>query len=132
MILVDTSVLIDVLKGDRDWQQWSDTAIDRASTEDSLCINEIVYAELSIGYDSVEDLDQALAALRLKLSHIPRIGLFLAARAHLQYRRHGGTKLGVLSDFFIGAHAVAEDAKLITRDPGRIRTYFPTIDIITP
>jgi predicted nucleic acid-binding protein len=132
LILVDTSVLLDVLKGDPHWVGWSLRALEEAASRDELVINDIVYAELSTRYARIEALDEALAAMSLKHSAIPRAALFLAGKAFLRYRKRGGTKAGVLSDFFIGAHAAVERSPLLTRDIERIRTYFPTVGLIAP
>lgn len=132
MILVDTSVLLDVLKGDPHWADWSQTALEAAASRDELVINDIVYAELSTRYVRIEALDAAVAAMALKHSAIPRPALFLAGKAFLRYRKRGGTRTGVLPDFFIGAHAAVERAVLLTRDAEKVRTYFPSVALIAP
>ena len=132
MILVDTSVLLDVLKDDPRWADWSQSALEAAASRDELVINDVVYAELSTRYDRIEALDETLTAMSLKHSTIPRAALFLAGKAFLRYRKRGGTRTGVLSDFFIGAHAAVERMPLLTRDVERIRAYFPTVDLIAP
>lgn len=132
MILVDTSVLLDVLKDDPQWAAWSLRALEAAASRDELVINDIVYAELSTRYARIEPLDAALTTMSMKHSAIPRAALFLAGKAFLRYRKLGGTKTGVLSDFFIGAHAAVERAPLLTRDVEKVRTYFPTVDLIAP
>lgn len=132
MILVDTSVLLDVLQNDARWADWSEAALESAAARDALAINDIVYAELSTRYDGIERLDSALAAMNLVQAHIPRPALFLAGKAYLRYRRRGGTNTGVLSDFFVGAHAAVAGAALLTRDTGRVRSHFPTVSLISP
>jgi predicted nucleic acid-binding protein len=57
---------------------------------------------------------------------------FLAGRCFLDYRRRGGSRAGVLPDFFIGAHAAVAGDRLLTRDGRRYRTYFPTLKLIAP
>jgi predicted nucleic acid-binding protein len=132
MILVDTNVLLDVLKIDPVWANRSQQALDRAVATDDLAINDVVYAELSSRFSTIEDLDQTIAAMPVRHTALPRSALFLAGKAFLKYRQSGGTKTGVLPDFFIGAHAAVENAPLLTRDTARIRTYFPTVSLITP
>jgi predicted nucleic acid-binding protein len=129
MILVDTNVLVDVIEDDPSWADWSQRQLEAAAALDALAI---IYAELSVGYRRADDLDAMIAAAEITLMPIPRPALFLAGKAFLRYRHAGGTKTGVLPDFFIGAHAVIEDAPLITRDAGRYRSYFPGITLITP
>jgi hypothetical protein len=132
MILVDTNVVVDILGNDPDWESWSSSALDRAFAADNVAINDIIYAELSAGFSTVEQLENALDNLRLALVPLPRGALFLAGQAFRRYRSLGGGKANVLSDFFIGAHAAVSVATLLTRDPGRIRTYFPTVTLICP
>lgn len=132
MILVDTNVILDLVTGDPVWSQWSQRELDLAAARDEIAINDIVYAELSVGYRAMEQLDAMLAGTGLVTAAIPRAALFLAGKAYQRYRRAGGIRTGVLSDFFLGAHAVIEDAPLITRDTARYRTYFPGIVLLAP
>jgi len=62
----------------------------------------------------------------------PRAALFLAGQAFREYRRAGGTRTGVLGDLFIGAHAAVLGCGILTRDAARYRTYFPTVELLTP
>ena len=132
MILVDTNVLLDLVTDDPVWAAWSQQQLDLASAQDQLAINDIVYAELSIGYLRIEQLDAMIAAAGLVNAVIPRPALFLAGKAFQRYRSAGGRNTGVLPDFFIGAHAVVVDTMLITRDAVRYRSYFPGIMAIAP
>ncbi|HEY3778945.1 MAG TPA: type II toxin-antitoxin system VapC family toxin [Rhizomicrobium sp.] len=132
MILVDTSVLLDVLTNDSVWADWSQSALERASAEGNLAINDIVYSELSIRFETVEALDSAVAPMGLNHAAVPRAALFLAGKAFLRYCQQGGTRTGVLSDFFIGAHAAVSSCPLITRDTRRIAHYFPGVTLIAP
>jgi hypothetical protein len=130
--LVDTNVLLDLFTNDPIWADWSARQLQILSAREALLVNPVVYAELSVGYDRVEALDAALANASVDLVEIPRAALFLAGRAFQAYRAQGGTRTGVLPDFFIGAHAVVAGLSLLTRDARRYRTYFPTITLITP
>lgn len=132
MILVDTNVVIDVATGDPHWAEWSLNQLESAVARDSVVINDIVYAELSAGYRHTDELDNSLKTLRIAHAVIPKLALFLAGHAFRQYRRRRGVKTGVLPDFFIGAHAFVENAALLTRDPDRVRAYFPTVTLIAP
>ena len=125
MILADTNVLVDVIENDPNWADWSQRQLEAAAASDELAINAVVYAELSVGYRRIHDLDAMLAAAGIILMQISRPALFLAGKAFQRYRRAGGTRTGVLPDFFIGAHAVISDATLITRDPRHYRRYSP-------
>ena len=132
MILIDTNILIDVYARDRIWEERSAAAIELAASREQLVINDVVYAELSPGFEQMKVLDDVLAQTHILRIAIPKFALFLAGHAFRRYRRQNGTKTGVLPDFFIGAHAVVEDAQLLTRDARRIQTYFPTVGIISP
>jgi predicted nucleic acid-binding protein len=132
LILVDTNVLLDLVTNDPVWASWSQAQLDAAALRDELAINAVVYAEVSIGFRRIEELDAMLATAGLRLDSIPNAALFLAGKAFQRYRRSGGTRTGVLPDFFIGAHAAITKAPLITRDSGRYRTYFPTVQLLAP
>lgn len=131
-ILVDTNVLLDVIEGDPVWQGWSVQAIDRLKLSERLIVNPVVYAELSVDFPQMAEVDAALAAMDITLAEIPRAALFMAGKAFRQYRARGGGRSGVLPDFFIGAHAAILGVPLLTRDAGRYRTYFPTLELIAP
>lgn len=132
MTLVDANVLIDLFMDDPTWSEWSLSRLRERLVRGPLIVNDVIYAECSTRFDSVGDFETALAAIGATLRTIPRDALFLAGKAYRQYRRAGGTRTGVLSDFFIGAHAVVERIPLLTRDTQRYRTYFPTIALIAP
>jgi predicted nucleic acid-binding protein len=132
LILVDTNVLVDVVTDDPLWAEWSQRQLALAAAQDDLAINDIVYAELSVRYATIEELDAMILAARLVSAAIPRPALFLAGKAFRRYRYAGGVKTGVLPDFVIGAHAVISGSLLITRDAARYRTYFPGIMLIAP
>lgn len=132
MILVDTNVLLDVLEDDPQWADWSQTQLETASLTDALLINPVIYSELSMAFQRIEELESALTEGSLTLEEIPREALFLAGKAFLKYRRRQGTKTGVLPDFYIGAHAAVAGYPILTRDSSRYRSYFPTIRLIAP
>jgi predicted nucleic acid-binding protein len=132
LILVDTNVLLDLVTDDPLWAEWSQQQLELASANDDIVINDIVYAELSVGYARMEELDAMISNAGLVIAAIPRPALFLAGKAFQRYRAAGGGKTGVLPDFFIGAHAVIADAVLITRDAARYHSYFPGITMIAP
>ena len=131
MILVDTNVILDVIENDPQWADWSQRQLDRAALNDTLCINAAIYAELSIAYEKIEQLEAMLAIAGFHVEPIPREALFLAGKAFMRYRRSRGAKSGVLPDFFIGAHAAVSNYSLLTRDMRRYATYFPTLVLIS-
>lgn len=132
MTLVDTNVLLDLVTDDPSWADWSIAQLEAASLEGPLLINDVVYAELAVRYDRVEALDSFLDQAGLEMAPIPRASLFLAGKVFTRYRRSGGSRTGVLPDFFIGAHAAVNQLPLLTRDVGRYRTYFPSLELISP
>jgi predicted nucleic acid-binding protein len=132
VILIDANILIDVAVDDPVWANWSLQQLDRAGDRDALAINDVVYAELSVRYDEMAELDAMLRQFQIDLAPMPRAALFLAGKAYRRYRASGGIRTGVLPDFFIGAHALAADIPLITRDITHYRTYFAGIVLIAP
>jgi len=132
VILVDTNVLIDVTTVDPTWFEWSRRELNAAAARDELSINVVVYAELSIRYDSIDQVDRVIENLGVILEPIPPAALFSAGKAFQRYRAAGGVRTGVLPDFFVGAHAEVTGAQLLTRDIRRYRTYFPELRLIAP
>ncbi len=132
MIFVDTNILIDVVEDDPVWADWSRQQLVVAAGLGAVAINDVVYAELAIGYQKPEDLEAMIARLRGVVVPLPRIALFLAGKAYQRYRSAGGIRTGVLPDFFLGAQALVTGAELITRDVRRYRTYFPGLALIAP
>jgi predicted nucleic acid-binding protein len=130
--LVDSNVLLDLVTDDPEWSEWSVARLEEAALVGPLLINDIVYAETSIRYDRIEDFDALLSETMIEVAPTPRPALFLAGKAFQRYRRAGGTRTGVLPDFFIGAHAAIQGWPLLTRDIGRYRTYFPRLRLISP
>ena len=130
--LIDTNVLLDLVTDDPDWAEWSIQQLDAAFLRGPLLINDIVYAETSIRFARIEDLEVLLIDGRLNMAPLPRPALFLAGKVFQRYRAAGGTRTGVLPDFFIGAHAAVADLPLLTRDAQRYRSYYPSVALITP
>jgi len=132
VIIADTSVLLDIVRNDPIWGRRSRQALDDASANDEVVINDVIFAELSVRYPTFESFEATLALVPLSHRQIPHRALFLAAKAFQRYRQRGGTRTGVLPDFFIGAHAAVEGASLLTRDPRHVRGNFPTVPLISP
>jgi predicted nucleic acid-binding protein len=132
MILVDTNVLLDVLQDDPNWAAWSQAQLESAALTDRLAINAVIYSELSMAFERIEELERVIAVAKLAVEAIPREALFLAGKVFLNYRRRKGSKHGVLPDFYIGAHAAVVRCTVLTRDVSRYRGYFPTVPLLTP
>jgi predicted nucleic acid-binding protein len=130
--LVDSNVLLDIATEDPDWYAWSADALARAADDGRLVINAIVYAEVSIGFSAIEELDDALPPDVFARERLPYEAAFLAGKAFLTYRRRGGARSRPLPDFFIGAHAAVAGYHVLTRDARRYQHYFPTVSLVTP
>ena len=130
--LVDSNVLIDILARDSPWVAWSDEMLVRSLEDGAVFVNQVIYAEISAGFALVEDADWALEVQGVERIPLPWPASFLAGKAFVEYRRRGGVKRSPLPDFFIGAHAAVEGLPLLTRDPARYRSYFPTVELIAP
>lgn len=131
-IFIDSCVLLDLFTDDPIWGDWSERILNQYSQTNSLYINSIVYTEISIGFNRIEELEASINQMGVKVLEIPREALFLAGKVFLEYRKNKGIKTTTLPDFFIGAHATVSDFDLITRDKARFKTYFPKLKLITP
>ncbi len=130
--LVDSSVVLDIVTSDPAWAAWSEDALARARDQGRLVINPIVYAEVSTGFDRIEELDEAVPTSDFEREQLPYEAGYLAGKAFLAYRRRGGERRSPLPDFYIGAHAAVRGYRLLTRDALRYRTYFPSVELIAP
>lgn len=131
-VLVDTNVLIDIATADPQWLEWSASRMSSAARREGLAINPIVYAELSVHYDTLEALETALSGHPFARLALPWDAAFVAGKAFRRYRNRGGSKRSPLPDFYIGAHAAVAGLPLLTRDARRYREYFPTLRLICP
>jgi len=131
-VLVDSSVILDVFLDDPEWGEWSEGMLSKLSETRSLLINPIIYTEISIGFERIEEVEKAIAEGGFKMAAIPKEALFLAGKAYVKYRKGKGKKVAPLPDFFIGAHAAVGRLELVTRDVRRIKTYFRGVKIISP
>ncbi len=131
-VLVDSNVLLDVATGDPRWSEWSSAALERTADEAILVINPLVYAEVSVGFTAIEELEAALPADLYRREDLPYEAAFLVGKSFVHYRRGGGAKGSPLRDFYIGAHAAVAGHRLLTRDAARYRTYFPKVELIAP
>jgi predicted nucleic acid-binding protein len=132
VILIDSCVVTDLSDPESAWFEWSASTLEQLDQNNTLVINPIVYAECSIGFERIEEVEALFEHLSFAIQPIPREALFLAGKAFLQYRQRKGGKSNVLADFFIGAHAAVAGYRLMTRDKGRFSTYFPSVELIMP
>ncbi len=131
-VFVDSCVLLDLFTDDENWADWSERTLEKYSQTNTLYINSIVYTEISIGFNKVEEVESAIEELGIKVLEMPREASFLTGKAFLKYRKSKGNKISPLPDFFIGAHASVSGFDLITRDLAKYKTYFPQIKLIHP
>jgi hypothetical protein len=131
-LMVDSNVILDIFLNDPNWVDWSEKTLNHFSQTNALYINPMIYTEVSIGYNRIEELENVIQKAGFEMLEIPKEALFLAGKAFLKYRRNKGTKSSPLPDFFNGAHAAVLNINLITRDVSRYATYFPSVRLITP
>jgi len=131
-VLVDSNVLLDVLTEDSRWYSRSSARLAAVAEDHTLVINPVVYAEVSIGFARIEDVDAAVPAEFFRREALPWEAAFLAGKCFLRYRRSGGSRRSPLPDFYIGAHAAVRGIPLLTRDAARYRTYFPRLELVLP
>jgi predicted nucleic acid-binding protein len=131
-VLVDSNVLLDVFSEDPTWFEWSSDALAELAERSVLVVDPIIYSEVSVQFERVEELEEALPADRFQREALPWEAAFLAGKCDLLYRRRGGERRSTLPDFYIGAHAAVRGMTLLTRDAARYRTYFPGLELIAP
>ena len=130
--LVDSNVILDLFTEDAEWFDWSAALLSRSSESGRVVVNPLVYAEVSVQFERIEDLDEALPVHYFAREPLPFDAAYLAGRAFLTYRSRGGTRTSPMPDFYIGAHAAIAGYTLLTRDAARYRTYFPRLRIVAP
>ena len=131
-VLVDANVILDLFLDDPQWAEWSEDILEQFAARTTLYINPVIYSEISIGFAKIEELESALGRGGFRMLDLPKEALFLAGKAYLTYRKSRGTKRSPLPDFYIGAQAAVYALPLVTRDRQRYRTYFPTVELISP
>ena len=131
-ILVDSNVILDVVTEDAKWFEWSSDTLAHYANDNILVVNPIIYAEISIRFQNIEDLEEALSPEYYRRDQLPWEAAFLAGKCFVEYRRKGGKRDSPPPDFYIGAHAAVKEMFLLTRDDTRYRTYFPMLRLITP
>ena len=129
---MDSNVLLDVLTEDPEWSLWSGQALTECAERSALAINPLIYAEVSIRFERIEDLEEALPEQDFVRLPLPWEAAFLAGKCFLRYRRRSGGRRSPLPDFYIGAHAAVAGLVLLTRDATRYRSYFPGLEIVAP
>jgi hypothetical protein len=131
-ILVDSNIILDIVTEDREWFQWSSKTFARYADTNILVINPIIYVEVSIGFERIEEVEEVLSLTNFRRAQLPWEAAFLAGKCFMEYRKKGGRKRSPLPDFFIGAHATIMGMSLMTRDVSRYRAYFPKLSLISP
>lgn len=131
-VLVDSCVLLDLFTNDPVWADWSENILGQYGQTNTLFINSIIYTEVSIGFNRIEEVEAALEQIGIKVLEIPREALFLAGKIFLNYRKTSAARHSTLPDFYIGAHAMVSDFNVITRDISRYKSYYPDLNLIAP
>jgi len=131
-IFIDSCVLLDLFTDDPHWANWAEKTLSNYRLNNTLYINSIVYTEVSIGFNKIEEVESAIEQVGVKVLEIPREALFLAGKIFLDYRKNKGTKSSTLPDFFIGAHATISSFHVMTRDRAKFKTYYPALHLISP
>lgn len=131
-VLIDSNILLDIATKDPKWAAWSGQALAECAERATLVINPIIYAEVSIGFQTIEALNAALPIRIYDRAQLPWEAGFLAGKCFLDYRKRGGVRTTPLPDFYIGAHAAIDRLALLTRDDARYRTYFPKVELLAP
>jgi len=130
--LVDSSVLLDVATEDPKWFEWSSRGLARCAGEAPLVLNQVIWAEVSIRYATIDDVERAFPRDVYERTDLPWDAAFAAGKVYARYLANRGVAKRPLPDFFIGAHAAVAGLRLLTRDPARVRTYFPSVELICP
>ena len=131
IIAVDTNIFLDILRPNPKFLETSLAIVERSATQGVLTICNIVYAELAANFDTQSALDRFLDATEVRVQPASTEACFLAGRQWLQYRKAGGTRARILPDFLIGAHAQLQASRLLSRDRGFYRSYFPKLRIVS-
>src|ERR1044072_2915240 len=126
---IDTNVLLDVLIPNELFYAASAEALER-SAAGLLVICDIVYPELSGHFQRQSDCDEFLESNEIRVTALTREAHFLAGQAWRTYRRNGGKRNRILSDFLIGAHAQKQAQQLLSRDRGFYRELFPELIVV--
>ena len=131
-VLVDSNIILDIFTEDSQWFDWSAEQLELLARKHILAINPIIYAEVSIRFTRIEDLEASLPDSQFCRIPLPWEAAFLAGKVFMQYKKNGGAKSSAMPDFFIGAHASIDGMLLLTRDVSRYKTYFPKLELIAP
>ncbi len=131
-VIVDSNIILDLVTDDPKWADWSESILDKLTDSSRLFINFVIYSEISIAFERIEDLEATLNASGFEMLDIPKEALFLAGKAFYRYKNRQGVKRSPLPDFYIGAQAAVMDLDLVTRDIKRYQAYFPTVHLIAP
>lgn len=130
--MIDSNVILDVVSKDPIWFEWSSAMLKELANSEFFIINSIIYSEVSIGFERIEEVEELFNPTYFSREPIPWEACFLAGKSFLQYRKKGGLRASPLPDFFIGSHALVRGYRLLTRDVARYKTYFPKLQLINP
>lgn len=129
---IDTNILLDILVPNEQFYAASANALQDSASAGSLVICDIVYAELCIHFETRQECDEFLSSNEIQVQALSREAHFLASRVWRDYRRQGGKRSRILTDFLIGAHAQILAVRLLSRDRGFYRSLFPSLTLYDP
>ena len=129
---IDTNILVDLFRADRTFGPASKSLVRSCLTEGRLVACEIVWSEVACLFPSPESAIEAMNRLGVEFSAMELDAALKASLAWKEYKRRGGSRDRLVADFFIGAHAMTQSDRLLTRDRGFYRTYFSRLRILDP
>lgn len=129
---VDTNILLDVFRNDPRFCASSATLLRQCLAQGALVACEIVWAETAAAFGDHSAFRTAMETLGVGYSNLDQQSAERAAGAWRRYRARGGKRERVLADFLIGAHALQQAERLLTRDRGFYRPYFKGIHLLDP
>jgi len=127
---IDTNILLDILAPDPEFLEHSVAALEDAARGGSTIVCDLVYAELCVHFASQRECDEFLRDTEIRVEPLTLEAHFAASRAWRVYRKQGGQRTRILSDFLIGAQAQAD--RLLSRDRGFYRKLFPSLTLLDP
>jgi len=129
---IDSNILIDIFGDDQKFGGVSARALKQCIQEGGICACEIVWIEVAAAFPRQEQFLTAMQTLEVQFSCIGQSTALLASESWRQYRKSGGKSERVVADFLIGAHALQQADRLLTRDRGFYRSYFQALTIYDP
>jgi hypothetical protein len=129
---IDTNVLLDIFGADARFGEVSARAFRRCLAEGAIIACEVVWVEIAAAFSSATAFEQAMKTLGVGFSCVNERSVLAAARAWRGYRTRGGKRERVVADFLVGAHAMEQCDRLLSRDRGFYRECFKGLKLLDP